>query len=58
MAQVTQKLIQCTGVSLLILAALYLGELLFNLENPHFNYADVIELIVKSAMFFFLLGGD
>ena len=57
MAHVTQKLIQGTGVSLLILAALYLGELLFNLDNPHFNDADTIELIVKSAMFLFLLGG-
>jgi len=57
MACVTQKLIQSTGVSLLILAALYFGELLFNLDNPHFNDADAIELIVKSAMSFLLLGG-
>ena len=57
MARVTQKLIQGTGVSLLILATLYFGELLFNLDNPHFNDADAIELIVKSAMSFLLLGG-
>ncbi len=40
-----------------ILAALYLGELLFNLDNPYFNDADAIELIVKSITFFLLLGG-
>jgi len=57
MARVTQKLIQSTGISLLILAALYFGELLFNLDNPYFNDADAIELIVKSAMSFLLLGG-
>ena len=57
MARVTQKLIQGTGVSFLILATLYFGELLFNLDNPYFNDNDAIELIVKSAMFFLLLGG-
>ncbi|MCO6040335.1 hypothetical protein [Thermococcus alcaliphilus] len=57
MEQAIQKLIRLVGVSLFILAALYLGELLFNLDNPHFNDADTIELIVKSAMFFLLLGG-
>lgn len=57
MEQAIQKLIRLVGVSLFILAALYLGELLFNLDNPYFNNADAIELIVKSAMFFLLLGG-
>ncbi|HIH72246.1 MAG TPA: hypothetical protein HA300_02580 [Thermococcaceae archaeon] len=57
MEQAIQKLIRLVGVSLFILAALYLGELLFNLDNPYFNDADAIELIVKSAMFFLLLGG-
>lgn len=57
MEQTIQKLVRFVGIALFILAALYLGELLFNLDNPHFNDTDAIELIVKSAMSFLLLGG-
>ncbi len=52
-----QKLLKGVGFLLFILAVIYLLEFLLNIDNPYFNDSDAVELILKSAMYFFVVGG-
>ncbi|NJE25712.1 hypothetical protein E3E22_03555 [Thermococcus sp. MV5] len=56
MKNIVKKMFQSVGILLFILAGLYLTHLSLNLDDPHLNDPDVIELIVKSTMYFLIVG--
>ncbi|KPU63339.1 hypothetical protein EP1X_03080 [Thermococcus sp. EP1] len=56
MKNIIKKVFQSIGILLFILAGLYLTHLSLNLDNPHLNDPDVIEIITKSAMYFLIVG--
>ncbi|USG99667.1 hypothetical protein K1720_09220 [Thermococcus argininiproducens] len=56
MKKIVKKVFQFIGILLFILAGLYLTHLSLNLNDPHLNDLDVIDLTVKSAMYFLILG--